>query len=233
MNYIIKYNRATNHIGGLDCATQGGGNDMGDHISYYAESACGSLSRSGHRMATGKGFENVEDALAAARITGGRKLCKNCEKAALAAIGSEKAYQDRLAASMAPATESDDLGYVHSDEQAAADAQPEEVKAIREQAEQRADELAELLPLVVRVDLVTPTKGLITAEDHAGTILNTAVRDDRPGAGWSAENEYGETVALRCPYAETAVRAWAAVEGITRPLDVMICNEYRNTGQRD
>lgn len=233
MTYTIKYNRATNHISGLDCATKGGGNDMDGHISYYAESACGSLSRSSHRMATGKSFENVEDALTAARITGGRKLCKNCEKAALAAIESEKAHQDRLAASMAPATESDDLGYVHADEQAAADAQPEEVKAVREQAEQRADEQAELLPMVVWVDMVTPTKGLITAGGHAGTILNTAVRDERPGAGWSAESEYGDTVALRCPYAENAVRAWAAVEGITRPLDVRICNEYGDTGQLD
>lgn len=64
--------------------------------------------------------------------------CRKCIKFLAEEAKKEAAYQDRLAASLAPATESHDLGYVHADEQAVADAQPEEIKAAREEAEAKA-----------------------------------------------------------------------------------------------
>lgn len=82
--FSIRYNRATNHIAGIDCKTQSTGEEKGGVVAYYAENACGVLTRG--RLAQGASYERLQDALDAARITGGRKVCKNCEKAALAAI---------------------------------------------------------------------------------------------------------------------------------------------------
>ncbi|MCF3174780.1 hypothetical protein IPZ61_15790 [Streptomyces sioyaensis] len=84
MSYTIKYNRTSNHIGGLTVRTTGGGKDMGDHVSDYSQNACGSLTR--YRFADGESFERLTDALEAARKAGGRKLCKTCEKAAEAEL---------------------------------------------------------------------------------------------------------------------------------------------------
>ncbi|MFE9256516.1 hypothetical protein [Streptomyces sp. NPDC006879] len=84
--YTIKFNRTTNHIDGLTVRTTGGGKDMGDHVSYYAENACGSLTR--YRFAEGASYATLAEALEAAR-KGGRKLCKTCEKAAEAQIAAE------------------------------------------------------------------------------------------------------------------------------------------------
>jgi hypothetical protein len=93
--FTVKYNRTTNHIDGLAIRSTGGGNDMGDHVSDYALSACPSLTR--YTFADGARFEDVEDALEAARKAGGRKLCKHCEKAAEAMIEAERvAREERL-----------------------------------------------------------------------------------------------------------------------------------------
>ncbi|MFF4424172.1 hypothetical protein ACFY04_25885 [Streptomyces sp. NPDC001549] len=86
MSYTVKYNRTTNHIGGLTVRTTGDGKDMGDHVSYYAENACGSLTR--YRFADGASYGSLADALEGAR-KGGRKLCKTCEKAAEAQLAAE------------------------------------------------------------------------------------------------------------------------------------------------
>ncbi|MFE3591959.1 hypothetical protein ACFXOY_31150 [Streptomyces niveus] len=86
MSYTVKYNRSTNHIDGLTVRTTGGGKDMGDHVSYYAENACGSLTR--YRFAQGKSYDSLAEALEDAR-KGGRKLCKTCEKAATAQLAAE------------------------------------------------------------------------------------------------------------------------------------------------
>jgi hypothetical protein len=83
MSFTIKYNRTTNHIAGMEVRTTGGGNEVDGAITYYAQSTCGSPTRS--RLATGASFETLAEAVAAARITGGRKLCKTCAKAADAA----------------------------------------------------------------------------------------------------------------------------------------------------
>lgn len=90
--FSIRYNRQTNHIAGIGCKTQGPAVDRSAEtgvVAYYAENACGVLTRG--RLAQGASFESLQDALDAARITGGRKVCKRCEKAALAQIEADKA----------------------------------------------------------------------------------------------------------------------------------------------
>lgn len=85
--FSIRYNRATNHIAGIACKTEGPATDRSAEtgvVAYYAENACGVLTRG--RLAQGASFEGLQEALDAARITGGRKVCKTCEKAALAAL---------------------------------------------------------------------------------------------------------------------------------------------------
>lgn len=73
------------------------------------------------------------------RVTTREVTCKKCLKALAVEAEAEAAYQDRLAASMAPATESDDLGYVAP--AGAEDEQPEEIREIREAAEAEAQSL--------------------------------------------------------------------------------------------
>jgi len=91
--FSIRYNRATNHIAGIACKTTSNQSDANINetgvVAYYAENACGVLTRG--RLAQGASYERIQDALDAARITGGRKVCKTCEKAALAALEAEAA----------------------------------------------------------------------------------------------------------------------------------------------
>ncbi|TQF03919.1 hypothetical protein E6W39_18885 [Kitasatospora acidiphila] len=89
--FSINYNRTTNHIAGLNIRTAGGGIDKGDRVSYYAQNACGSLTRG--NLAEGPSFKTAREALDYARIPGGRKLCTRCEKAALAMIEAEETIE--------------------------------------------------------------------------------------------------------------------------------------------
>jgi hypothetical protein len=87
--FTIRYNRTTNHIAGIGARTTGGGNEVDGAITYYAQNACGTLTRG--RLAEGASYESLAEALEAARKTGGRKLCKTCEKAAEAALEAAEA----------------------------------------------------------------------------------------------------------------------------------------------
>src|SRR3546814_20839701 len=69
---------ATNHIAGIGCKTQSTGEERGGVVAYYVENACGVLTRG--RLAQGASFEGLQEALDAARTTGGCKCCKNCQK---------------------------------------------------------------------------------------------------------------------------------------------------------
>lgn len=84
MTYTIKYNRTTNHIDGVVARNRGEGRELGGVIGYYAQNACGAITRG--RFAEGKSFESLADTIEAARKAGGRKLCKTCEKAATALL---------------------------------------------------------------------------------------------------------------------------------------------------
>ena len=221
-----------------------------------------------HNFGAPHGSENY-------RPTSREVSCKKCLKVLATEAAKEAAYQARLAASLAPATEADDLGHVAT---SAAEVQAEEVVAADTQvvlvvrdsediiAKGDADGTAQYVAryssktegvvavdaqtvvrvqgtphptallsgaVTVTVDLVTPTKGLIVAGDRAGTVLHTAKREQRPGAGWDVENEYGETVARGLSCLEAAVAAWAQAEGLPAYLVIKTCHEYRQTDQRD
>lgn len=97
--------------------------------------------------------------------------CRKCIKFLAEEAKKEADYQDRLAASLAPATESHDLGYVHADEQAAADEQPEEIKAAREEAEAKATGARYAAQLLAGKADAAPVVRPATATpccDHAG-----------------------------------------------------------------
>jgi hypothetical protein len=91
--FSIKYNRTTNHIAGI--AERTVSNQSAENanrygaVAYYAENACGTLTRS--RLADGRAYESLAEALDAAKAAGGRKLCKNCLKAAEAALAAAEA----------------------------------------------------------------------------------------------------------------------------------------------
>jgi hypothetical protein len=82
MAYTLKYNRTGQHIAGIVERTKGTDLD-------YALSACPALSRSGSRMAQGKSYEDLKEALAAAELSaqvGNRKMCTKCRMAAETAL---------------------------------------------------------------------------------------------------------------------------------------------------
>jgi hypothetical protein len=73
--YGIHYNRTTNHITGFALKS----------TDEFTMNTCGAVTRS-TLARSGKTHATAADALAAARSLGGRRLCKNCERAALAQI---------------------------------------------------------------------------------------------------------------------------------------------------
>jgi hypothetical protein len=83
--YTIKYNAGTNHIEGVAIRTESTGTESGGVVADYSLSACGALTRG--RFATGRSFTDLTEALRIARL-GRRKVCRTCEKAALAEIES-------------------------------------------------------------------------------------------------------------------------------------------------
>jgi hypothetical protein len=80
--YTVLYNRNTNHIAGLDELTRGS-------ELNYSLSACSAVTKG--YLAAGESFDNVAAALANATLAGGRRLCKNCAKAANARLAQEEA----------------------------------------------------------------------------------------------------------------------------------------------
>lgn len=92
--FTINYNRTTNHIDGLNIRTASTAGSQN-----FSQNACGTLTRG--RLATGRKFATVAEALEAAR-KGGRKLCGTCEKAAIAMMEAEKAAEIETPAPAAP-----------------------------------------------------------------------------------------------------------------------------------
>src|SRR3546814_17445367 len=83
--FTIKANRSTVHIAGIEERTpaQHDSEEAASargYVAYYAESACGGLTRSGHRMETLGEYADIEAALNAAEVAtysiSGRKVCK-------------------------------------------------------------------------------------------------------------------------------------------------------------
>lgn len=111
------------------------------------------------------------------RTTTREVTCKKCLKALATEAQKEAEYQDRLAASLAPATESDDLGYVHADEQAAADAQPAEIREAREQAEQAADTARDIAFLTEALAAEDPAELVDLVNVATGATFTVPPRD--------------------------------------------------------
>lgn len=86
MTYTIRYNASTNHIEGTAPKTQSTGTETGGVVAYFAENACGALTRG--RFAQGTSRETAAEILAAAKASP-RKLCKRCEAATVAAAEAE------------------------------------------------------------------------------------------------------------------------------------------------
>lgn len=89
MSITIRYNGSSIHLQGIAASTPYTGNGDDNEtgvVAYYAESACGALTRNGYRMVVGHSFETATEALkeayAMASYRHGLKVCKNCEKAA-------------------------------------------------------------------------------------------------------------------------------------------------------
>lgn len=83
----LAVNRNSVHIDGINARTQGGGNDTGDHVTYFAETACGALTRGRFEYRTPEvaDINDMSQVLKAAQLNAdinGRKLCRNCAKAA-------------------------------------------------------------------------------------------------------------------------------------------------------
>lgn len=86
--YTVKANRRTVHIAGLQERTAGTGAENGGVVSYYAQSACAGLTRSGQRMEALGSYDDLATALKRAEQAtysiSGRKVCKTCLAAAQA-----------------------------------------------------------------------------------------------------------------------------------------------------
>lgn len=106
MTYAIRYNLRTAHLQGVAPRTvyTGDGEDNGSGVvPYYAENACGALSRSGARFATRATDATAESAalreLREFATDRGLKVCRNCERAAEASIATATDIAERQAAS--------------------------------------------------------------------------------------------------------------------------------------
>jgi hypothetical protein len=93
------YSRTTNHLKGVTERGNYSGAERGSAVSYYAENACGALTRAlaNHTVKPGKQFESLADAVRALKMPADRKTCKTCLKAAedeLAALRVAEAKAD-------------------------------------------------------------------------------------------------------------------------------------------
>jgi len=108
MELTIRYNRTSVHIQGIPEVTTGPMTDTSSKtgvVSYYAQSACGGLTRSGHRMAVSDTYDNAMDALKGAALKAkslGLKFCKNCEKAAQLSAEAEAHEEETPAPEVKP-----------------------------------------------------------------------------------------------------------------------------------
>jgi hypothetical protein len=166
MPITIKYNRTTNHLDGLDIRTAA--TDQTEEqisatgeVAYYAENACGSLTR--YRFAGGQSFDTVGEALEAARA-GSRKLCKTCERAAEAMLAAESAN----ITSDSNAEEGEIMAEMKSN-----DVSTDEGKAVLEQIDaniERASSLAEAENVEGLKELEGETETLISSLSGKGSI---------------------------------------------------------------
>lgn len=128
-----------------------------DGVTYKATPECGG-NKAGERY----------------RETEAEVTCKKCLKLLAALAEAEAAYQARLEASMMPATEGHDLGYVAEDAEAAAAEQPAEIVETREAAREAAEN-ARVEAALIRAELKLSAPAGVPAEQ--ATLDAQRVRD--------------------------------------------------------
>jgi hypothetical protein len=170
--YTVLYNRATNHINGLDELAKGS-------ELNYSLSACSAVTKG--YLAAGESFSTVAEALANAVLAGGRRLCKNCEKAAKAALAKEELLEAERARMIAEAEleayEIAEAMYL------------EELEALKPLDEARAAEV-KLYTLTVRYQVTTaPFAGRVyeTPMKSANKLLGDIWREIAEGLGLDAK----------------------------------------------
>lgn len=105
--YEIKSNRSSYHIDGLAPKSKGLGVDNGQgHVSYFAESTCGALTRG--RFWTDFQTEDLAEAVAKFELLArvyNRKACANCAKAAKEVLDqTDRAADNALDAALSKIT---------------------------------------------------------------------------------------------------------------------------------
>ena len=76
---LVKKGQGTVHVeGDLSPRTTGGGNDMGDHVSYTPDSHCAGLTRLGPHKATYSGHDTAADAMTSLQSGYAGKPCAKC-----------------------------------------------------------------------------------------------------------------------------------------------------------
>lgn len=97
--YRIRFpRRGLVHIEGLAVATGGGGNDMGSHISYFAQSHCSALTRNATRMSyetyTVELRHEDDPAITRGQVRRERRIAEFDTPAAALAAAERRAYRD-------------------------------------------------------------------------------------------------------------------------------------------
>lgn len=87
MTYRLAVNKSSVHIDGISARTQSTGSDLGDHVAYFAETACGALTRGRFEYRTPEvaDADDMAQVLRAAETNAAinrRRMCQNCVKAA-------------------------------------------------------------------------------------------------------------------------------------------------------
>lgn len=111
MTYRLAVNKSSIHIDGIATRTKGSGEDTGKgHVAYFAETACGALTRGwfDYRTPEVADADDMAQVLKAAELSArisNRKLCKTCTKAAEEVIAQEEnAADDALDAALSKLT---------------------------------------------------------------------------------------------------------------------------------
>lgn len=216
MPITIKYNRTTNHLDGLDIRTAAADQteeqiSATGEVAYYAENACGSLTR--YRFADGQSFDTVGEALEAARASS-RKLCKTCERAAEAMLAAESAN----ITSDSNAEEGEIMAEMKSN-----DVSTGEGKAVLEEinaAIERASSLAEAENAEALEELATETKALIAGLGGKGSAAIKKAKAAEFDAAATMQEKPKASKAKAEPKAEVVIPSYKDFEGLPELVEM-------------
>jgi hypothetical protein len=92
MKYTIRSNRNTNHLYGVSERGNYSGEERGGSVQYYADNACGAMTRAlaNNGLSMGDSFGSLADAITELERPQDRSACKVCLKAARAQFQAEQ-----------------------------------------------------------------------------------------------------------------------------------------------